>query len=162
MIGTWWTQGYDAVLELPDDETGSAVATGLGMQGIVRTETIRAYGRERCGGSSTNLPEHPSPIAADTSQNGTLFRIRSLVVSASSVLVIGGTPPAEGRRSACACSACLSIQIGKTANGQAAIRRGSQRQPFGRRPGPFRRSLCAGHRVSGTCSTNVCATTSPT
>ena len=49
MIGSWWTQGaYDAVavVELPDDETASAAALALGIQGNVRTETMRAYGRE--------------------------------------------------------------------------------------------------------------------
>jgi uncharacterized protein with GYD domain len=49
MIGSWWTQGaYDAVIvaELPDDETASALAIALGMEGNVRTETMRAYGRE--------------------------------------------------------------------------------------------------------------------
>ena len=49
MVGSWWTQGaYDAVIvaELPDDETMSALAISLGMQGDVRTETMRAYGRE--------------------------------------------------------------------------------------------------------------------
>jgi uncharacterized protein with GYD domain len=49
LIGSWWTQGaYDVVLvaELPDDETASALAIGLGMAGNVRTETMRAYTRE--------------------------------------------------------------------------------------------------------------------
>ena len=46
IIGTWWTQGaYDAVVvtEFPDDETASAAALTLGIQGNVRTETMRAY-----------------------------------------------------------------------------------------------------------------------
>ena len=59
MIGSWWTQGaYDAVvvLELPDDETASAAAIGLGMQGNVRTETLRAYGREEMQRILQKLP----------------------------------------------------------------------------------------------------------
>jgi uncharacterized protein with GYD domain len=49
LIGSWWTQGaYDAVVvvELPDDETMSALAITLGRIGDVRTETMRAYGNE--------------------------------------------------------------------------------------------------------------------
>jgi uncharacterized protein with GYD domain len=49
LIGSWWTQGaYDAVIvvELPDDETMSAMAIALGTQGNVRTETMRAYGAD--------------------------------------------------------------------------------------------------------------------
>jgi uncharacterized protein with GYD domain len=59
MIGSWWTQGtYDAVVvfELPDDETASAAAIGLGMQGKVRTETLRAYGREEMQRILQKLP----------------------------------------------------------------------------------------------------------
>jgi uncharacterized protein with GYD domain len=59
VIGTWWTQGaYDAVLilELPDDETVSAVAIGLGVQGLVRTETMRAYTAEEMQRIIQKLP----------------------------------------------------------------------------------------------------------
>ena len=59
MIGSWWTQGaYDAVLvlELPDDETASAAALALGMQGNVRTETMRAYGRDEMQRILQKLP----------------------------------------------------------------------------------------------------------
>jgi uncharacterized protein with GYD domain len=59
LIGSWWTQGaYDAVLvaELPDDETASALAIALGMQGNVRTETMRAYGREEMQRILQKLP----------------------------------------------------------------------------------------------------------
>jgi uncharacterized protein with GYD domain len=59
MIGAWWTQGaYDAVVvsELPDDETASALAIALGMQGNVRTETLRAYGREEMQRIIDKLP----------------------------------------------------------------------------------------------------------
>ena len=59
MIGSWWTQGaYDAVvvLELPDDETASAAAIALGTQGNVRTETMRAYGRDEMQRILQKLP----------------------------------------------------------------------------------------------------------
>jgi uncharacterized protein with GYD domain len=49
LIGAWWTMGaYDTVVvaEMPDDESISALAIALGMQGNVRTETLRAYGPE--------------------------------------------------------------------------------------------------------------------
>ena len=42
----FWTQGrYDvaARIEAPDDLTMSAIALGIGAQGNVRTETLRAY-----------------------------------------------------------------------------------------------------------------------
>ena len=59
LIGAWWTQGaYDAVVvaELPDDETMSAMAIALGMQGNVRTETLRAYGAEEMQRILQKLP----------------------------------------------------------------------------------------------------------
>jgi uncharacterized protein with GYD domain len=49
LLNIYWTVGpYDlvAVVEAPDDETASAAALRLGMQGNVRTETMRAYTRE--------------------------------------------------------------------------------------------------------------------
>ena len=59
VIGTWWTQGaYDVVLaaEFPDDETASAVAIATGMTGYVRSETMRAYGREEMQRILQKLP----------------------------------------------------------------------------------------------------------
>jgi uncharacterized protein with GYD domain len=59
LVGVWWTQGaYDAVIvaELPDDETMSALAIALGMQGNVRTETLRAYGAEEMQRILQKLP----------------------------------------------------------------------------------------------------------
>jgi uncharacterized protein with GYD domain len=44
------------VSELPDDETASALAIALGMQGNVRTETLRAYGREEMQRIIEKLP----------------------------------------------------------------------------------------------------------
>jgi uncharacterized protein with GYD domain len=60
MIGSWWTQGaYDAVaiLQLPDDETASAAALALGIQGNGRTGTMRAYGREEMQRILQKLPK---------------------------------------------------------------------------------------------------------
>ena len=48
----YWTQGrYDliAVVEAPDEETGAAIGLRAGMQGAVRTETLRAYDAEEMG-----------------------------------------------------------------------------------------------------------------
>jgi uncharacterized protein with GYD domain len=45
----YWTQGaYDIVTiaEFPDEETGMAFLIALGMQGNVRTETLRAFSAE--------------------------------------------------------------------------------------------------------------------
>ena len=59
LIGAWWTQGrYDTILvaELPDDETASALSIGVGMQGLVRSETMRAYGREEMERILQKLP----------------------------------------------------------------------------------------------------------
>jgi uncharacterized protein with GYD domain len=59
VIGTWWTQGaYDAVVvaEFPDDETASAVTLATAMAGDVRTETLRAYGREEMQRILQKLP----------------------------------------------------------------------------------------------------------
>jgi uncharacterized protein with GYD domain len=49
MITLLWTQGrYDLVgiIEAPDEETAAAVGLRAGMQGAVRTETLRAYDAE--------------------------------------------------------------------------------------------------------------------
>jgi uncharacterized protein with GYD domain len=59
LIGSWWTQGrYDAVIvaEFPDDETASAVAIATAATGFVRTETMRAYGREEMQRILQKLP----------------------------------------------------------------------------------------------------------
>jgi uncharacterized protein with GYD domain len=48
-IGIWWTQGqYDGVLihEAPDDETATRLLVALGMQGQMRTTTLRAFSEE--------------------------------------------------------------------------------------------------------------------
>jgi uncharacterized protein with GYD domain len=44
------------VLELPDDETMSTMAIALGMQGNVRTETMRAYGADEMQRILEKLP----------------------------------------------------------------------------------------------------------
>lgn len=49
LIGIWWTQGqYDGVLihEVPDDETATRLLMSLGMQGSVRTTTLRAFSEQ--------------------------------------------------------------------------------------------------------------------
>jgi uncharacterized protein with GYD domain len=46
---TYWTQGaYDAVAisEFPDDDAAMAFLLATGMQGNVRTETLRAFSAE--------------------------------------------------------------------------------------------------------------------
>jgi uncharacterized protein with GYD domain len=59
LIGTWWTQGaYDVVvvLEMPDDETVSAMALSGAMLGNTRTETMRAYTAEEMQRVIQKLP----------------------------------------------------------------------------------------------------------
>lgn len=49
VIGIWWTFGqYDGVLihETPNDETTNRLLLAVGMQGNVRTQTMRAFGEE--------------------------------------------------------------------------------------------------------------------
>ncbi len=49
VTGIYWTLGeYDlvAITEAPDDETVTAIALELGSSGNVRTQTLRAYGRD--------------------------------------------------------------------------------------------------------------------
>ena len=48
----YWTQGrHDlvGVMEAPDEETAAAVGLRVGMQGAVRTESLRAYDAEEMG-----------------------------------------------------------------------------------------------------------------
>ena len=48
-IGIWWTLGqYDMVFisEGPDDETATRLLLQIGMQGNVRTMTMRAFSEE--------------------------------------------------------------------------------------------------------------------
>ena len=48
-IGVWWTLGqYDMVYiaEGPDDETAARLLMQIGMQGNVRTTTMRAFSEE--------------------------------------------------------------------------------------------------------------------
>lgn len=48
-IGAWWTLGqYDMVFisEGPDDETTTRLLLQIGMQGNVRTTTMRAFSEE--------------------------------------------------------------------------------------------------------------------
>ena len=57
-IGIWWTFGqYDGVLvhEAPDDETVNRLLFATGMQGNVRTETLRAFGEEDIGKLTQDL-----------------------------------------------------------------------------------------------------------
>ncbi len=56
----YWTQGaYDAVAiaEWPDEETGMAFLLATGMQGNVRTETMRAFSAEEMQRILQKLPQ---------------------------------------------------------------------------------------------------------
>jgi uncharacterized protein with GYD domain len=58
-IGVWWTLGqYDAVaiIEAPDDETITQALLATGMQGNVRTTTMRAFSEEEMEGILQRLP----------------------------------------------------------------------------------------------------------
>ena len=55
----YWLQGaYDAVIvsEFPDEETAQAALLGLGMQGNVRSETLRAFSAEEMGRILAKVP----------------------------------------------------------------------------------------------------------
>ncbi len=48
-IGFWWTLGQHdlvAVVEAPDDETASKIVLRLGLEGNVRTTTLRAFSED--------------------------------------------------------------------------------------------------------------------
>ena len=48
-IGIWWTMGqYNGVVihETPDEETANRLLMKIGMQGNIRTMTLRAFGEE--------------------------------------------------------------------------------------------------------------------
>jgi uncharacterized protein with GYD domain len=58
-VGIWWTLGqYDGVLisTAPDDESVMRVLMAIGMQGNVRTTTMRAFGEEEIGSIIQGLP----------------------------------------------------------------------------------------------------------
>ena len=59
LIGIWWTQGqYDTVsiVEVPDEETGMTLLLSTGMQGNLRTETLRAFNEEEMARIVQRLP----------------------------------------------------------------------------------------------------------
>jgi uncharacterized protein with GYD domain len=59
VIGAWWTLGpYDAILitEAPDDEMATRMLLALGMQGNVRTMTMRAFSEEEMERIVQGLP----------------------------------------------------------------------------------------------------------
>lgn len=59
LVGIWWTLGqYDGVLVgvAPDDETVVRLLMGTGMQGNVRTMTMRAFGEEEIESIVGGLP----------------------------------------------------------------------------------------------------------
>jgi uncharacterized protein with GYD domain len=52
-IGIWWTFGqYDGMVlhEAPDDETANRLLMAVGMQGNIRTTTLRAFSEEEMEG----------------------------------------------------------------------------------------------------------------
>jgi uncharacterized protein with GYD domain len=58
-IGIWWTLGpHDAVavIEAPDDETATRLLLAAGMQGNVRTVTMRAFSEEEMERIVQGLP----------------------------------------------------------------------------------------------------------
>ncbi len=57
-IGIWWTFGqYDGfvVHEAPDDATANRLLLATGMQGNIRTTTMRAFGEEEIEGILEDL-----------------------------------------------------------------------------------------------------------
>lgn len=58
-VGIWWTFGqYDGVVVhvTPDDETANRLLLESGMQGNIRTTTLRAFGEEDIGRILEELP----------------------------------------------------------------------------------------------------------
>jgi uncharacterized protein with GYD domain len=58
-IGIWWTLGqYDGVIihEAPDVETVTRLLMSTGMQGNIRTTTLRAFGEEEIQSILEGLP----------------------------------------------------------------------------------------------------------
>ena len=52
-IGIWWLHGqYDGIviLEAPDDETVTKFAMATGIQGNIRTTTMRAFSEDEIAG----------------------------------------------------------------------------------------------------------------
>lgn len=59
LIGIWWTLGqYDGVLifEAPDDEAATRLLLATGMQGNVRTVTLRCFSEEEMARIVQGLP----------------------------------------------------------------------------------------------------------
>jgi uncharacterized protein with GYD domain len=58
-IGVWWLLGqYDgiAIIEAPDDETATRLLIATGMQGNVRTMSMRAFSEEEMARIVQGLP----------------------------------------------------------------------------------------------------------
>jgi uncharacterized protein with GYD domain len=58
-IGIWWTLGqFDGVVihEAPDEKTAIQLLMSLGMQGNIRTTTLRAFGEEEIESIIQGLP----------------------------------------------------------------------------------------------------------
>ena len=59
VIDIYWTVGpYDivAIFEAPDEETAARLVLALGMQGSIRTTTMRAFGEQEMGRIIQGLP----------------------------------------------------------------------------------------------------------
>jgi len=59
LIDIYWTMGqYDAVtiFEAPDDETASRFLLAVGLQGNIRTVTLRAFNEQEMGRILQGLP----------------------------------------------------------------------------------------------------------
>lgn len=59
MIGIWWTQGdYDSVsiVEAPDEESAMTILLTIGMQGNIRTQTLRAFSEDEMAKIVQRLP----------------------------------------------------------------------------------------------------------
>src|SRR5215510_2242113 len=59
VLDIYWTVGpYDivAIFEAPDEETATRLILALGMQGSIRTTTMRAFGEQEMGRITQGLP----------------------------------------------------------------------------------------------------------